>query len=337
MMREPVVFVVCLCAAVFCGVSARADTIFASQRGSFETDLSGEYCYPQSGVKVVDTSAPIDAGFLTRMASFGVEVVARYYNYSEDALPPGVSLETWRAVPQWRLDLQNRKLITAREVALLKAHGMSSIAVFQYQSDQEATFANWRIRGPADAKRALDLAKQLGQPIGSTIYFGADGDFVHHYDRPCGDDVAAKPNRCVDEVAMYFTEVSEPVQAAGYDVGVYGSGATCKLLTEAGLVSHCWLNSSVGHTGRAFGETSKFTVLRQLLDLQKYRTPKPAKPVRARFETEVAFLEAFDTYTQDLAAHETGLKLRDAALERCGRDLDFNVVRSPEFGQFVYK
>lgn len=233
-------------------------TIMDRQRVDFGSDRSSAYCSPDSKVKVVDTSALLDKPFLEKMKLFGVEVIARFYGYTDANRPPdGNKVGTF----------QSNKVITSAEVNMLRLPGlhMASIAVFQYLSQTEATFSNWKVRATADANRALTLARQLGQPASTTIYFGADGDFVNDTDRSC-----VKPDKgagnCSREISAYFSVVSNLMHKAGYDVGVYGSGAACKLLTESGDVKFCWLDFSTGHSGRQFGLTSSKTVLRQLAE-----------------------------------------------------------------------
>ncbi len=260
-------------------------TIFDRQRSDFTARDSGSYCAEGSRVKVVDTSVPIDQFFLDKMKSFGVEVIARYYGYTNEDRPPDDSPVS---------DFQSNKVIKKAEVALIKKNEMASIAVFQYLSQSEATFANWRIRAPADADRALALADQLGQPKGTTIYFGADGDFVHNLKRGCvRQDIGA--GNCTGEILEYFSIVSDRVVKQGYVVGVYGSGATCKLLTGKKFATRCWLDFSLMHSDRKFGLKSDKTALEQLAE--------------AKSEQQV---------------------------RTCGRSLDFNKIRSRDFGQFAY-
>jgi hypothetical protein len=276
-----------LLSVTYVGASSAGEltTILDRQRSHFATGDSASYCFKDSQVKVVDTSAPINQVFLDRMKSFGVEVIARYYGYTNKYLPPDGSAVS---------EFQSNKVIKKFEVDLIKLNEMASVAVFQYLSQSEATFANWQIRAPADANRALALADQLDQPKGTTIYFGADGDFVHDLKRACAPYGNGAGN-CTKEILEYFSIVSDRVVKQGYTVGVYGSGATCKLLIEKGLATRCWLSFSPNHFGRQFGLNSEKTVLQQLTE---------AKSGREK--------------------------------QMCGRSLDFNRIRSRDFGQFAY-
>jgi hypothetical protein len=279
---------IAMLSAAYAGASQAGEltTIFDRQRADFTTRDSASYCSRNSQIKVVDTSVPLDQIFLDNMKSFGVEVIARYYGYTDKNRPPDDSAVS---------EFQSNKVIRKFEVDLIKKNEMASIVVFQYLSQSESTFANWRIRAPADADRALALADDLGQPKGTTIYFGADGDFVNNYDRACVKQKKGAGN-CTKEILEYFSIVSDRVVKQGYVVGVYGSGATCKLLTETKrFATRCWLDFSLMHSNREFGLKSDKTALEQLTE--------------AKSEQQV---------------------------RTCGRKLDFNKIRSRDFGQFAY-
>lgn len=82
-----------------------------------------------------------------------------------------------------------------------------------------------------DAQAAVSKALAATQPDGTYIYFVVDGD--------------VDP----DAVTDYFKTVHSYVKAHGYLVGVYGSGAVCKRLTELGYVSLTWLSNAHGWQG----------------------------------------------------------------------------------------
>jgi hypothetical protein len=92
----------------------------------------------------------------------------------------------------------------------------------------------------ADALYARSYgATIIGQPAGSTIYFGVDFD--------------AKPTEIRDRVIPYFQgvadQVAKPTGEPTYVIGVYGSGATCKAVLDAGLAQRAWLAQSKGWSG----------------------------------------------------------------------------------------
>lgn len=275
------------------GCSSSSTSNAARNQGGLHSTHSSDYCYPNSGIKVVDTSLPLTSSFLQRMKEIGVEVVIRYYGYDRNNPPPdGATLTDW----------DHGKILTTDEIALLKSMGMQSAAVFQYKSHEESTFSNWRTRANMDAQRAISLAKRLGQPKRTPIYFTADADFVNGLsDRRCQATYNARnqrvPGNCTAEIKSYFAKLAPIVQNAGYDVAVYGTGATCKLLTDAGIVNKCWLNFSTGHSGREWGLNSPHTVLRQLTEA---KSPE--------------------------------------AQQKCGgRAIDANWILQKDFGQFKYR
>lgn len=82
-------------------------------------------------------------------------------------------------------------------------------------------------------------ATVIGQPAGSTIYFGADVD--------------ANSAQIKTAIIPYFSGVAAAFAAAtaepAYAIGVYGSGATCAAVLDAGLAQMAWLAQSRGWAG----------------------------------------------------------------------------------------
>lgn len=86
-------------------------------------------------------------------------------------------------------------------------------------------------QGNFDGIHAAQQAKDAGQPEVTPIYFAAD------YDSNPAD------------ITPYARAFQEQVKACGYTAGVYGNGVTCKVLYEAGIISHTWLSQSTGFQG----------------------------------------------------------------------------------------
>jgi hypothetical protein len=141
------------------------------------------------------------------MACLGVKTIGRYYDW------PGQ--ETIKG-----------KIPSDAEVKIINAMGFQRLHVFQHNNSSLATFT--AARGKIDAGKSLELAKKWGQPKGSAVYFGVDGDFP-----------SAKP-------IEYFKAAAPIIRAAGYRVGMYGSGGNCEDLKKAGLVDKdlCWIAAS---------------------------------------------------------------------------------------------
>jgi hypothetical protein len=167
--------------------------------------LAASKCPNALKAKAADVSLQVTDGFLKALKASGVRTIARYYDYPDETLPG--------------------KTLTQPEVDLIAARGLSLVVIFQHHNDHFESFTPER--GDGDAVRSLELAGKYGQPKGSAIYFGVDGDW-----ESAAEQAAIK---------AYFHAVRAKVAPAGYRVGMYGSGLTCKNLKAAGLVELCWL------------------------------------------------------------------------------------------------
>ena len=144
------------------------------------------------------------------LAAAGIKAVGRYYNYGSGS-----------------------KVLTRLEAQALISHGISIWAVFQFWGNAPQWFS--KERGEADAARALQCAKELvGQPEGTTIYFGADYN--------------EKGAAYTSNIVPYFTAVkavfTRPDGTMPYRIGVYSDGLVCRRLLEDGLVTDTWLSCS---------------------------------------------------------------------------------------------
>jgi hypothetical protein len=182
---------------------------------------------------IIDTASNV-APYLAQLKTLGVRIIFRYY-----ALGPQPE------VPE--------KQLTAGEADAILDQGFAIGSVFQHYSNvAENIHAE---RGKQDGDTSLQRAASFGQPQGSAIYFGVDFDWL-------ASDAAKRAN-----ILAYFTEVSSRVKAAGYRVGVYGSGQTCTLVLDAGLADLAWLVNSPGHGGAAaFYNTGRWRMFQNGLD-----------------------------------------------------------------------
>jgi uncharacterized protein (TIGR02594 family) len=80
--------------------------------------------------------------------------------------------------------------------------------------------------GQRDARRALDLARTMGQPQGTAIYFGVDHDFF-------------RPSE-LTPIQAYFDAARQTINGQ-YRVGCYGSGKVGNMLRGSGAVELVWL------------------------------------------------------------------------------------------------
>lgn len=114
------------------------------------------------------------------------------------------------------------------EIAAFSAAGIAIVSI--HEMGAGAAFN--ALLGAQQAASALRLAQAIGQPEGSAIYFAIDTDRVR-----------------AEDVLEHF----EAIKAAGlpYEAGVYGPGAFCQALLDAGLVRWTWLANAKGWPGYA--------------------------------------------------------------------------------------
>jgi len=144
----------------------------------------------------------------------GFEFVCRYYNRNNPS-----------------------KNLTLAEAQAISAAGLTIVAIWENGFPIKASYFS-KAKGVTDATAALKMASEtIGQPAGTAIYFAVD------YDATAKDVNGA--------VTQYFKSVQSVFDAAGkkYAIGVYGSGATCQSLLDAGLVTFAWLSQSTGFRG----------------------------------------------------------------------------------------
>jgi hypothetical protein len=149
---------------------------------------------------------------LNELKSARAEFVGRYYRDPDSALPP----------------------LSRREAQRLSSLGMKIVAVYEYHTPERAHFTYQG--GYDDAVTAYGAARGVGQPAGSAIYFAVD---FHAKE----DDLHT--------VLDYFRGIQAGLAAsggggaAGYAVGVYGSGPVCDAVRRAGLARYAWLSNSI--------------------------------------------------------------------------------------------
>ena len=166
-----------------------------------------DYCASDARIGAVDLSTPIDQTFLNAMRGISIKTIIRYYDHENETLPG--------------------KTLRKSERDAILMNGFHTAVVFQHHNDQLASFT--ALRGRLDADRSLALAGENSQPRGSAIYFGVDGAWETSYE--------------LGNVLAYFKEVKTRLAAAGYRVGVYGSGLVCDVLQSSGLAELCWLGA----------------------------------------------------------------------------------------------
>ena len=137
------------------------------------------------------------------------------------------------------------KIPTLAELALYDEYGLTVALVFQHNNRPYSTFADTagQDRYNRDPAEILKLAARFKMPKGRTVYLGVDSD--DHWKDP---GMAA--------VLKYFTKIAPKLRVAGYKVGMYGPGNTCKKLLAAGLIDRasdgkpfCWMPGATGWSG----------------------------------------------------------------------------------------
>lgn len=125
--------------------------------------------------------------------------------------------------------------LTHAEAQKLSQAGLYIVSIWEQGSPTQVGYFN-TAAGTHAGNGAVSAAKSIGQPLAFPIYFAVDYDAVESDLTAMGD---------------YFAALRVPVRAAGYFVGVYGSGLVCEYLSDKGYVSHTWLAQSRGWAGYA--------------------------------------------------------------------------------------
>lgn len=181
----------------------------------------------------MSTTTSVLAGFdtelqMTRHAQAlrrqGIDFVMRYYSHN------------------------TAKNLGADEARALAAAGLRVGAVWESAGTHAGYFS--RDQGQSDGAGALALARAVGQPLGSSIYFAVDYD-------PTQADLEGP-------VADYFARVTSTLDS-GYRLGVYGSGMCCGFLLDHGQADCSWLSQSTGFAGsKAFAQARRYDLIQAL-------------------------------------------------------------------------
>lgn len=203
-------------------------------------------------------AAIIDAAWDTRpyikeLRARGVQVIGRYL-----ARCP----QPERHIPEKRLIDQGPVTDPGSEVRQILDNGMAILSIYQYNNDSKHKFSGrdrngkplkdgacretTRARssadeGELDARAAVIQANALGQPKGSTIFFGVDIAFSK-------TDVATER-----AMVQYFEAVKRILDKSGYILGAYGNGDALEVLLQKQLIRVAWLSAS-----RAYPGTTRF-------------------------------------------------------------------------------
>lgn len=118
-------------------------------------------------------------------------------------------------VGRYLADAASWKRLSAKEASVISSAGLYIVSFFERSSarPREGSAA-----GTEDGKLALQYAREVGQPEGSTIYAAVD------YDAQSAD---------YDAIEAYMRAFDAEID--GYEIGVYGSYGVVKAMYERGV------------------------------------------------------------------------------------------------------
>ena len=161
------------------------------------------------------------AAALPKLKALGYDTAIRYYDHT-----------VHDPVPSW-------KVLSVHEAVQIMSAGFNIVAV--YESTNNIKYMAGEADGLLHGKRAGWYAtNKIHQPMGSAIYFAVDMDL--------GSSAINQ------KILPYFRGVAAGLKqtcAGGipYDIGVYGSGDTCRAVLDAGLAKFAWLANATGWSG----------------------------------------------------------------------------------------
>ncbi len=140
------------------------------------------------------------------------------------------------------------KNLTVAEVQALSAASLKIVSIFETTATRALGGAP---AGATDGARALDYARQLGQPPGSAIYTTVD----------FGEGAVQ------DDAVMAYIAAFKAGLGGSYKMGVYGEGAVCAAALDAGVADYAWLSGGMGMRGsRDFADSSRATIMQDIGD-----------------------------------------------------------------------
>lgn len=120
-------------------------------------------------------------------------------------------------VGRYLADSSSWKRLSPAEAQIISDAGIYIVSFFERDASRAKEGAT---AGAEDGMLALKYAKEVKQPVGSTIYFAVD------YDAPASD---------FDKIEAYMRAADE--QLTGYELGVYGSYSVVKAMSDCGVTT----------------------------------------------------------------------------------------------------
>lgn len=180
--------------------------------------------------KIIDTNRDTTK-HLARLRAAGIETVIRYYARSLSS-----------------------KVIRRAEARAIAQAGLRLGIVYEGAGDRLSAFS--QDMGFKDAAFSRSYgAREIEQPSRSAVYFAVD--------------FAASAAEIRNAIIPYFRGVARAFAEDNglpvYRVGVYGSGAVCAAVLDAGLAELAWVSCSTGWSGyRAFLASGRWTLKQHL-------------------------------------------------------------------------
>lgn len=156
-------------------------------------------------VNAIDCTGLSPTG-IANLVKQGVKYVGRYLSHS-----------TWKG-------------LSVGEVANIKAAGLEIFSIYETNPTKVSYFVPGK--GKTDAADAVSLAKAVGQPEGSAIYFTVD------YDAQAAD---------LQAILNYFNEIK--ANLPGYKVGAYGSFTVLNYLHQNNAADY-WFQTLAWSNGQ---------------------------------------------------------------------------------------
>lgn len=167
--------------------------------------------------RIIDSAHSV-ADLAPDLAAAGVRTVMRYYNHRNSS-----------ALPSKRLN--------ATEARRVAEAGMTLGTVFQQRGGARGHIGDLdAAHGLRDGARAATLAREIGQPEGSAIYFAVDHDYWR------AGEIAS--------IEAYFSALRGEL-GRSWRIGVYGSGRVGAAMVALGVADLVWLAGATGWSGTA--------------------------------------------------------------------------------------
>lgn len=177
---------------------------------------------------IIDTNHNV-ASRVSALRNLGINTVIRYIN------------------PIW---VSNEKTIKLAEAQAIAFVGLRLGLVCEGYGGTQGKGVD-RPSGDRDGEFCRDYMAKLGAPEGAATYFAVDVDASSTYIK--------------NNVIPYFQEIAKDFAGSKYRVGVYGCGAVCKAVKDAGFAQLTWLSNAMGWNGsRDYKSSGRWNILQHL-------------------------------------------------------------------------